>query len=129
MKQVEFITALSLTVFKDNSFRLQSDFYVSLEGKEIVIPEGFETDLASVPRVPVVYLSVGGRGHKAAVLHDWLYYKALFPRITCDQYFYHALRESGVGYIHAKAMYLGVRMGGGAYYDANLKRINQDDVL
>lgn len=127
MKQVEFLTQLSLTVLMDNSFRLAADFYVVLQGKEIVIPEGFETDLASVPRIPVVYLAVGGRGHKAAVLHDWLYSTAMFSRLVCDQYFYHALRESGVNYIYANAMYAGVRVGGGSYYDANLERLRKQN--
>lgn len=123
MKQVQFLTALNLTVLMDNSFRLVSDFYVSINDVEIVIPEGFETDLASVPRLPIVYFAVGGRGHKAAVLHDWLYSTVMFSRLLCDQYFYHGLRESGVNYFYAKAMYLGVRVGGGAYYEANLKRL------
>jgi hypothetical protein len=122
MKQVEFLTELNLTVLFDDSFRLVDDFYVSLEGVEVVVPEGFETDLASVPRLPIVYMAVGGRGHKAAVLHDWLYSTCMFPRLICDQYFYHALRESGVNYFYAKAMYAGVRAGGGSYYDANLKK-------
>lgn len=125
MKQVEFLTALNLTVLMDNSFRLTNDFYVALEEVEICIPEGFETDLASVPRLPIVYFAVGGRGHKAAVLHDWLYSRAVYPRLVCDQYFYHALRESGVNYFLAKAMYAGVRMGGGSWYAANVNKIKQ----
>lgn len=122
VKQVDFVTQLSLTVLMDNSFRLAADFFVSLEGELLCIPEGFETDLASVPRIPLVYLAVGGRGHKAAVLHDWLYESSMFPRLVCDQYFYHALRESGVNAIYARAMYAGVRAGGAAYYEANLNR-------
>lgn len=128
MKQVEFLTALNLTVLMDNSFRLTSAFCVALEGVELCIPEGFETDLASVPRLPIVYFAVGGRGHKAAVLHDWLYSRALYPRLICDQYFYHALRESGVGYFLAKTMYAGVRMGGGGWYTANENRMKEGTV-
>lgn len=126
MKQVEFLTQLVIIVLMDDSFRLGSDFYVALEEREIIVPEGFETDLASVPRVPVVYLAVGGRGHKAAVLHDWLYSTTMFTRKQCDQYFYHALRESGVNYFYAKAMYAGVRIGGASYYEANLERKIQE---
>ena len=123
MKIVEFVTPLHLTVLMDRSFRLVNDFYVRLDGVEIIIPEGFETDLASVPRLPIVYFAVGGRGHLAAVLHDWLYSRAMFTRLVCDQYFYHALRESGVGYFLAQSMYLGVRAGGGVWYEANAKKI------
>ena len=128
MKVVEFITDLQLTVLKDKNFRLAKDFYVRLDGFDIVIPEGFETDLASVPRLPLVFFLVGGRGHKAAVLHDWLLYKAMYTKPICDQYFYHALRENGVGLILAKAMYLGVKLGGQSWYrnhEINLEREKQ----
>lgn len=125
MKPVKFLTDLDLTVLLDNSYRLKNPFYVLLSGQEVIIPADFKTDLASVPRVPVVYLALGGRGHKAAVIHDWLYQTCLFSREDCDGYFYHALRESGIGYFYAMAMYRGVRLGGGAYYDANLNRKNE----
>ena len=121
MKPVIFLNELDLTVLSDDSFRLASPFYVMLGGKEVIIPTEFKTDLASVPRIPIVYLAVGGRGHKAAVVHDWLYQTGIYPRKECDAFFYHALRESGVGYFYAMAMYNGVRIGGSAYYDANRK--------
>lgn len=123
MKPVEFLTQLRLIVLMDDSFRLNADFVVKLDGVDVIVPEGFETDLSSVPRLPVVYFAVGGRGHKAGVLHDWLYSTAMFTRLQCDQYFYHALRESGVNWFYAKSMYYGVRVGGGAYYNANLKKL------
>lgn len=39
----------------------------------IEVPAGFETDYASVPRLPFVYLLFGGIGDEEAVLHDYLY--------------------------------------------------------
>lgn len=39
----------------------------------IEVPTGFETDFASVPRLPFVYLLFGGIGDEEAVLHDYLY--------------------------------------------------------
>ena len=39
----------------------------------IEVPAGFETDYASVPRLPFVYLLFGGVGDEEAVLHDYLY--------------------------------------------------------
>lgn len=116
MKQIQFLTELYVQILKDNSFRLSRDFYFSVFTQEYIVPEGFETDLASVPRVPVVYFLVGGRGHKAAVIHDWLYVHGVYTRADADSIYYHALRESGVGYAYAQMMYRGVRLGGGAYY-------------
>ena len=124
MKIVRFLTELRLTVLMDNRFRLTHDLWVSLNNSETIkIPEGFETDLASVPRLPIVYVTLGNRGHKAAVLHDWLYATNYFDRATCDYYFYHALRESGIGYIQAQAMYLGVRLGGAGAYEFYTKKL------
>lgn len=116
VKLVDFLSPLQLTVLNDKSYRLLKDFLVCVEGELIEILEGFETDLASVPRVPIVYTAVGGRGHKAAVLHDWLYVTNHYDRKKCDLVFYHALRESGIGYFSAQAMYMGVRLGGGRAY-------------
>lgn len=39
----------------------------------IEVPAGFETDFASVPRLPFIYWIFGGMGDEEAVLHDWLY--------------------------------------------------------
>ncbi len=39
----------------------------------IVVPKGFVTDFASVPRLPFIYLFFGGIGDEEAVIHDWLY--------------------------------------------------------
>ena len=124
MRKIRFLTELKLVVLMDNKFRLTSPFLVSVEGRETIkVPEGFETDLASVPRVPVVYLAVGNIGHKAAVLHDWLYATNYFDRAKCDLLFYHALRESGIGYFNAQAMYLGVRVGGSGAYNFYTKKL------
>lgn len=116
-KVVSFLNQLRVEVLADNSFILTSDFYVLLEEvEEVVVPEGFITDFASVPRIPIVYLAVGNRGHKAAVLHDWLYHTKKYSRAACDAYFYHALRTSGVGYFYSQAMYRAVRLAGGERY-------------
>lgn len=117
-KMITFLTQLRVEVISDDTFILTSDFYVLLECiQEIVVPEGFITDFASVPRLPIVYLAVGSRGRKAAVLHDWLYYTKKFSRKAADLYFYHALRESGVNWFYARAMYSAVRLAGGSFYN------------
>jgi hypothetical protein len=123
---VKFLNELEIIVLFDDRFRLASDFTVDVTDVELIkVPEGFETDLASVPRLPIVYMMVGNTGHKAAVLHDWLYATNYYPRHKCDLLFYHGLRESGIGYINAKAMYLGVRLGGAKPYSEYTKRLKK----
>lgn len=41
--------------------------------RTVVVPRRFITDLASVPRLPIAWLVAGGRGNRAAVLHDFAY--------------------------------------------------------
>ena len=38
----------------------------------VAIPAGFQTDFASVPRLPFAYLFFGDRCYSAAVIHDYL---------------------------------------------------------
>jgi hypothetical protein len=43
------------------------------EGHLITIPKGFQTDCASVPRLPLLWLCFGDEGEIAAYCHDYLY--------------------------------------------------------
>lgn len=39
----------------------------------ILVPPGYITDFASVPRLPIIYLLFGGQSDEEATLHDYLY--------------------------------------------------------
>lgn len=85
----------------------------------IVVPQDFRTDFASVPRLPLAYLVVGGKGKRAAVVHDWLYSGGQrVDRKTADQVFAEALAASGYGGLVRGLMYAGVRLGGASHFDA-----------
>lgn len=45
----------------------------------IIVPEGFRTDYASVPRLPIIYTLLGNLGNSAACLHDYLYTEPHMP--------------------------------------------------
>ncbi|HSW19537.1 MAG TPA: DUF1353 domain-containing protein [Ramlibacter sp.] len=86
--------------------------------RTIVVPAGFVTDLASVPRLPFAYLLTGGIAHSAAVIHDWLYTvhaigSQPIDRATADAIFREAARMCGASAFQAWLMYQGVRLGGG----------------
>ena len=51
----------------------------------ITVPAGFETDFASVPRVPIAYTLFGDRAHRESVVHDYLYRIDAVPPATYDQ--------------------------------------------
>ena len=48
-------------------------FYSAEQDYIFTVPVGFHTDLASVPRVPLIYEAWGNRVHREAVLHDYAY--------------------------------------------------------
>lgn len=101
------------------TWRLLAPFsYLDPEQGRLTVPPGFETDFASVPRLPVVFDLVGAYGHAAAVLHDWLYRTCLLPREEADQVFFNALRSSGIARWRAWLMWGGVRIGGASRYGA-----------
>jgi hypothetical protein len=87
------------------------------EKLSIVVPVGFETDLASVPKViqalPIVgcFYDINGRSRRAAVLHDYLYSVQTFTRKEADAVFFRALAAEGV-IAGLFGHWLGVRLGG-----------------
>ena len=82
----------------------------------LTIPTGFITDFASVPRMPLVYLAVGGMGERAAVVHDYLYGGGLCSRADADAVFRACLIACRVSRWRAWLMWAGVRLAGGRYY-------------
>lgn len=63
--------------------------YSRSNGEIIIVPAGFISDGASVPRVPVAYLFFGGYARKAGILHDYLLTQG--TRAEADKVFEEAL--------------------------------------
>lgn len=96
-------------------------YFSEITGGKIIVPSGFSTDFASVPRIPIIYLVYANRGRMAAVVHDFLYRNASFDRATCDAIFREALVAKGEGVLVSWAMWLGVRIGGFFSYNREIK--------
>jgi hypothetical protein len=77
-----------------------------------IVPEGFVTDFASVPRIPLAFLLTGDSAHEAAVVHDWLYREKTVSRKTADAVFREASGASGEPGWKSWLMWAGVRVGG-----------------
>lgn len=89
----------------------------------IIVPPGFHTDLASVPRVPIFYLMWGSRAHREAVLHDYLYRKNSIPVVSRgkgDLCLLEAMKSTGKPCYIRLPMYLGVFLGGRPSYHKKL---------
>ncbi|AOZ08151.1 hypothetical protein BKK80_13310 [Cupriavidus malaysiensis] len=88
-----------------------------MAGQTFEVPAGFETDLASVPRLPVVYLLAGGTSNEAAVVHDFLYTEHPVPRAVADAVLREASAVTGVPVWRRWLMFWGVRLGGGSHWE------------
>ncbi len=83
-----------------------------------VVPRGFMTDFASVPRAFWPVLPPTGQYGPAAVIHDYLYRNGLTSRADADWTFREAMERLGVGWFTRQTMYLAVRSFGWAAYHA-----------
>lgn len=83
----------------------------------IVVPAGYNTDFASVPRMPFAYLAVGGKADEASVIHDFLYTTQmlggeLIERGFADMVFEEAVKALGYSAVTSSLLYTGVSIGG-----------------
>ncbi len=92
-------------------YQLHEDFvyFSDLLQRDVVVPKGYLTDFASVPRVPLAWWLTGGHGNRAAVIHDYLC--GTIDRATADKVFREALATSGTPGWRTWVMYVGVRIG------------------
>lgn len=90
----------------------------------IVVPEGFETDLASVPRFlrDRKAFDVNGLSREPAILHDYLYATGRGCKEFADLTFYQALISVGVSRWNAWAFYQAVNWFGGSAYREHARR-------
>jgi hypothetical protein len=86
---------------------------------QIEVPVGFETDFASVPRVPVAYQVWGDRAHRESVLHDYLNRTDAKPPLPCmevNRIFLEAMKSRHVPRRIRWPMYLGVCLCNWMFY-------------
>lgn len=102
------------------TFRLVAPFEYhvgNLPSVEVItVPQGYETDLASIPPIFWPILPPHGKYAKAAIVHDYLYTKGIKSKQYADNIFYEAMGVLGVPYWQRKVMYLAVKyFGKGSY--------------
>jgi hypothetical protein len=108
-----FLTPLRAEKSGDFWTILQPFIYESdLAQRVFVVPEGFVTDFASVPRLPLAFLLAGNEAHEAAVIHDFIYCKRLTTREMADAVFREAMGATGEPAWRRFLMWAGVRLGG-----------------
>lgn len=122
-----FINEPLLKPHEDRDFILVGELiYVTRAGEVIVVPDGFTTDLASIPRMFHWLIPVNGRHRSAAIVHDYLFVIQDRPREQVDLIFLQAMEDSGVRWSQRQAMYRAVRLGGWLPWNKNAKAIAED---
>lgn len=122
MNATAFPLPLKIENLADGSeyeFKLLSQFVFRWQGtkeqpaRDLVVPAEFCTDFASIPRPLQGFLDAVNDVAPAAVVHDFLYTSQMFEsRAMADQIFFDALRANGVGWMRARTLWAGVRLGG-----------------
>lgn len=74
----------------------------------IVVPKGFITDFASVPRPLWPIIDPVGKHGKAAVIHDYCYATACYPRLRSDAIFLEGMEVLNVELWKREVMYKAV---------------------
>lgn len=130
-----FLNEMIIESVGNNRFRLQKALKFKSEKfkMEIEVPEGFITDLASVPRIPIVFMLWGNRVHRESVLHDYLYRIDCVPRVyfnTANKIFMEAMKSRGVPAWIRWPMYIGVCAVGGCFFRLRpVQHISTDELL
>ncbi len=102
-------------------YRLNSDHNTGT----FLIPKGFVTDFASVPKIFWGIIPPIGKTNRAAVNHDFRYINTIENRKKADSTFLKEMLEDGVFIPKAFIMYLWVRSLG--WYKWNIyKKLNKN---
>ena len=110
---------------RGNVFTVHYPYRVNFGGKTFLIPRGFESDGASVPRLfwRIVFPNSDSHATTAGICHDWIYrtQPGDSTREEADRMFYALLIEFGTPMHRALAAYLAVRCFGGIAWCKNGK--------
>lgn len=104
--------------------------YKHSSGKTFVVPKGFKTDFASIPRIFWNIIAPIGKHTLPSVLHDYLYeYGASLgiSRKEADKIFWDAMIESHVARITANVMWFCVRAFAKFHYNTKSDLLSLDD--
>ena len=108
-------TALTVRRVADEEWEVVEPLVYRGRRDTFVVPAGFPTDFASVPRLVVWLIPRFGRYTLAAVLHDWLTTEGLRTGVVssrdADGIFRRVMREAGVPVLLRWLMWAGVRWG------------------
>ena len=95
------------------------EFTIRETGQRIIVPRGFVTDFASVPRVFWTFFPKHGEYTRAAIVHDYLYWQQQCSRGQADELFDIVMEDSDVDTTSRYSIYAAVRVWGGTAWEDN----------
>jgi hypothetical protein len=121
---VEKLPAFSALEYRHvgkDKWKLTKPFMYFFPQGTIIVPEGFVSDLDSVPRIPFMYALLKGRSVRAATVHDYLY-KTQAGKAYADSLFLRAMKDEKIPKRRRYPIYWGVALFGGKAYASHAKR-------
>ncbi len=120
----------AIRAFGDNKFWITlepMEYVIGSTQEKIVVPKGFVTDFASIPKgLWSLGLSPHGQYSRAAVVHDYLYWSQGCTREQADRLMVIEMKDSNVGKFDALVVYQGVNVGGGSSWNGNTEERQAD---
>ena len=105
------------------NWRLDSAFvYDTPDWKRIKVPAGFETDLASIPKLFWNILPPFGKYTQGAVVHDWLYRTQPMERAEADELLHAMMILCRVPWWQRWLIYHNVRWFGGVAWRSDARK-------
>ena len=108
--------------YTDFIYKTGESITFKVDKESFLIPKGFETDLASIPRWYWTFLSPQYSAFVTpSIIHDYFYRCSnLKSRKFADEVFYYALKNKGVSDYTAAKFFLAVRLFGAHSYSKTL---------
>lgn len=118
MKQEAFAHEELKVEFSENGDEaiIIEEFTYGVDDKNYVVPIGFVTDFASVPRFAQIIVPRIGKYTKATVIHDYWYKNATNTKKWADKEFLRAMLLLSTPKWQAYIMYMAVKLFGKGNY-------------
>jgi hypothetical protein len=96
--------------------KLIKPLVISIGFRLYLVPIGFVTDFASVPKMFWRFIPPWGAYSRATVVHDYLYRTGCVSRKEADRALFRIMELHDVSFLTKWTIYLGARLFGSAYF-------------
>ena len=114
--KVEYLGEGKWKVLEDIQYKVIFEDGYGLEEYHLIVPAGFITDFASIPRGLWNIFPPTGKYLPATILHDWMYFTAWKNKKLADKIFRIFMKELDVAYWKRWIMWAAVSVGGKGNY-------------